>query len=915
MSAGSGTDVTHALFRRRVHPLDVFFAPGSVALIGASEQEGSVGRTLLWNLISSPFGGTVYPVNPHRSHVLGIRTYPSVSALPEPVDLAVIATPAPTVPAIVAECARAGVPGAIVISAGFQESGPDGVALAEQIRHHVRRSRMRLIGPNCLGVMRPLTGLNATFAGGMALPGNVAFISQSGALLTGILDWSLRELAGFSAFLSIGSMLDVGWGDLIDYFGNDPHTRAIVLYMETMGDARAFLSAAREVALSKPIIVLKPGRTDQAARAAASHTGALTGSDAAIDAAFRRCGVVRVNTIAELFHISETLARQPRPQGPRLTILTNAGGPGVLAADTLLLEGGQLAELDAGTLQRLDGVLPAHWSRGNPIDILGDADPERYARAVEIAVQAPHSDGLLVILTPQAMTDPTRTAERLRPFAHLPGKPVLAAWMGGSQVAAGQDILNRAGIPSFAYPDSAVRAFLHMWRYTYNLRGIYETPVLPASTEENVRARREAQDILDGVIASGRTLLTEVESKRLLRAYGIPTVPTLVAYSEEEAIRIAHDLGYPVVLKVHSERVTHKTDVGGVHLDLYDDAAVRMAYHAIVHAVQERMGADALQGVTVQPMVRRHDTCEVILGSSTDPQLGPLVLFGTGGLLVEVFQDVAVGLPPLTTTLARRMMEQTRIYRALQGVRGRSAVDLVALEQLIVRFGDLVVTHRQIAEMDINPLLVSPEGFIALDARVRLHPPGVQEADLPRPAIRPYPSQYVSTHTLPDGTSVTIRPIRPEDEPLMVRFHATLSEETVYFRYFHLIHLHQRTAHERLLRICFNDYDREIALVAEAHLPDPEILAIARLSRRRMQPSVAEFALVVTDRRQGQGLGTALLRRLIEVARAERVERLVADILPDNYGMLRLAERMGFTLTRRDDVVHAEMSLMSQAVP
>ncbi|MDW8209045.1 MAG: bifunctional acetate--CoA ligase family protein/GNAT family N-acetyltransferase [Chloroherpetonaceae bacterium] len=909
MSAGSGTGVPHALFRRRAHPLDVFFAPGSVALVGASEQEGSVGRTLLWNLISSPFGGTVYPVNPHRSHVLGIRTYPSVSALPEPVDLAVIATPAPTVPAIVAECARAGVQGAIVISAGFQEAGVEGVALAEQIRHHVRQSRMRLIGPNCLGVMRPLTGLNATFAGGMALPGNVAFISQSGALLTGILDWSLRELVGFSAFLSIGSMLDVGWGDLIDYFGSDPHTRAIVLYMETIGDARAFLSAAREVALSKPIIVLKPGRTDQAARAAASHTGALTGSDAAIDAAFRRCGVVRVSTVAELFHISETLARQPRPPGPRLTILTNAGGPGVLAADTLLLEGGQLAELSEETLRRLDGLLPAHWSHGNPVDILGDADPERYARAVEIVAQDPNADGLLVILTPQAMTDPTRTAEQLRPFAHLPGKPVLAAWMGGSQVAAGQDILNRAGIPSFAYPDSAVRTFLHMWRYTYNLRGIYETPVLPASTEEHVRAHREAQEILDGVIAAGRTLLTEVEAKRLLQAYGISAVPTFVASSEEEAVRIADDLGYPVVLKVHSESVTHKTDAGGVHLDLHDAAAVRAAYHAIEHAVRERMGAEAMQGVTVQPMVRRHGAYEVILGGSTDPQLGPLVLFGTGGQLVEVFHDVAVGLPPLTTTLARRMMEQTRIYRALQGVRGRPAVDLVALEQLIVRFGDLIVTHRRIAEMDINPLLVSPEGFIALDARVRLHAPGILEADLPRPAIRPYPSQYVSAHTLPDGTPIIIRPIRPEDEPLVVRFHATLSEETVYFRYFHLIHLHQRTAHERLLRICFNDYDREIALVAEAHLPDPQILAIARLSRRRMQQSVAEFALLVTDRFQGQGLGTELLRRLIEVARAERVECLVADILPDNYGMLRLAEKMGFTLTRRDDVVHAEMRL------
>jgi acetyltransferase len=909
MDSTPGIDSAHDILHQQAHSLDVFFAPKTVAVVGATEKEGSVGRTLLWNLIRNPFGGTVYPVNPKRPNVLGIRAYPNVGAIPDKIDLAVIATPAPTVPDIIRECAAAGVKAAIVISAGFSEAGAEGVALAQQVKAEAKRSRMRVIGPNCLGVMSPVTGLNATFAGAMARPGNVAFLSQSGALLTAILDWSLRELVGFSAFLSIGSMLDVGWGDLIDYFGDDPRTRSIVLYMETIGDARAFLSAAREVALTKPIIVIKAGRTEQAAQAAASHTGSLAGSDAALDAAFRRCGVLRVNSIAELFNISEALARQPRPKGPRLTILTNAGGPGVLATDALVGDGGELTPLSEETKKELDALLPPHWSHGNPIDILGDAGPERYAKAVEVAAKDPNSDGLLVILTPQAMTDPTQTAEHLRPHAQLPNKPILASWMGGADVAAGQDILNRANIPTFSYPDAAVRAFLYMWRYTYNLRGIYETPALPATTGESEAADREAAAILQTVREKGRILLTEVESKRLLAAYGIPTVPTEIAFNEDEAVQKAETFGYPVVLKIYSETITHKTDVNGVHLNLPDETAVRKAYQAIETAVRERVGADAFQGVTVQRMIRLRDAYEVILGSSVDAQFGPILLFGAGGQLVEVFQDRALALPPLTTTLARRMMEQTRIYRALQGVRGRPPVDLAALEQLIVRFGNLIIANRQIVELDINPLLVSHEGFLALDARVVLHPPDVAEADLPRLAIRPYPTQYVAPYTLRDDTLLTLRPIRPEDEPLMVKFHESLSEESVYLRYFHLIKLSQRTAHERLIQICFNDYDREIALVAERHEPEPEIIAIARLSKPRSDAEEAEFSMLVSDRYQGQGLGTELLGRLLAIARDEKLRRVAADILPDNLGMQRICERLGFRLERRDDVIHAEIEL------
>jgi acetyltransferase len=554
--------------------LSPIFSPRNVAVIGATDKAGSVGRTVLWNLVSSPFGGAVFPVNPKRSSVLGIKAYPSLAAIDDDVDLAVVVTPAPHVPRVVGECADKGVPGVIVISAGFKETGADGAALEASILEQARRGGIRLVGPNCLGVMNPRSGLNATFASSIARPGHVAFISQSGALCTAVLDWSLRANVGFSAFASIGSMLDVDWGDLIDHLGNDPHTRSIVLYMETVGDARSFLSAAREVALTKPIIVIKPGRTEGAAKAAASHTGSLTGSDEVLDAAFRRSGVLRVSTIAELFYMADILAKQPRPRGPRLTIVTNAGGPGVLATDALLMEGGELGSLSPETMESLNKVLPAHWSHANPVDVLGDAGADRYAQALEIVARDPGSDGLLVVLTPQAMTDATQTAEAMRPYAQLEGKPVLASWMGGSDVQAGESILTRLGIPTFPYPDTAARMFQYMWRYTDNLRQLYETPAFPTRDGQEETRALVAGD-LDRIRRSGRTLLSELESKALLSAYGIPTVPTHLASSEDDAVLQAEAIGFPVVLKLHSWTITHKTDVGGVRLDLRHAAAVR----------------------------------------------------------------------------------------------------------------------------------------------------------------------------------------------------------------------------------------------------------------------------------------------------------------------------------------------------
>jgi len=906
-----GTETAHNIYQPKVHSLDIFFKPKNVAVIGATETEGSVGRTTLWNLISTPFGGTVFPVNPKRPSVLGIKAYPSIKDVPAEVDLAVIVTRATAVPDIVRQCAEVGVKGVIVISAGFKELGPEGVELERQLMEEARRGGIRIIGPNCLGLMCPPTGINATFAAGMARPGNVGFISQSGALCTAVLDWSFNEMVGFSAFISMGSMVDVGWGDLINYLGQDPKTQSILIYMESVGDARAFLSAAREVALTKPIIVIKAGRTSAGGKAAASHTGALTGSDEVLDAAFRRAGVLRVNTISDLFNTAEVLAKQPRPKGPRLTILTNAGGPAVLATDALVSAGGELAELSAETKNALDSFLPPHWSRNNPIDILGDADADRYAKALEVAVQDPNSDGLLVILTPQAMTDATQTAELLKKYAKQGNKPILATWMGGPEVEAADRILNSAGIPTFTYPDMAAHAFHYMWSYSYNLTALYETPTLPSGTAD----RDKVSDIINHARATGRTLLTEHESKQVLAAYEIPTVASQIATTANEAVAAAEAMTYPVVLKLHSETITHKTDVGGVQLNLQDADAVQAAFQTIQDAVISVATAKDFLGVTVQPMIQDYGY-ELIIGSSIDPQFGPVLLFGLGGQLVEVFKDKALALPPLNTTLARRMMEQTKIYSALKGVRGRKAVDLAALEALMVRFSFLVVEQPWIKEIDINPLLASEQGLIALDARVVLHDADCKEEQLPQLAILPYPIQYTNTCTLKDGLQVTIRPIRPEDEPRIVQFHETLSERTVYFRYLQMLNLTQRVAHERLTRICFIDYARDMALVAERINPDSgeiEIVAVARFQRERDKEN-AEFAIVISDDAQGKGLGSELMRQLVNVARAEKIQRLSAEVHTENIVMQRICEKLGFKIYRepKESTVYVELVLGKQ---
>jgi acetyltransferase len=811
--------------------------PRAVAVIGASETEKSVGRTVIENLRS--FDGPIYPINLRRTDVFGIKAHRKIGDIPSQVDLAIITTRAATVPNLVSECVAAGVKGAVIISPGFKESGDEDFRLEQEIM--ARHGEMRIIGPHSLGMMIPDLHLNATFARKIALKGNVAFISQSGALCTAVLDWSIRQNVGFSVFLSTGSMLDVGWRDLIDYLANDFHTSSILIYMESVGDARSFLSAAREAALRKPIIVIKAGCTEAAAKAVASDTSILTSDDAVLEAAFRRAGVLRVQTIEDLFSMAEILGKQPRPRGPRLAVITNAGGPGVLATDMLVAEGGQIAQLSQYSFEKLNTMLPRAWSRGNPVDVLGDADADRYLKAIEVVTADPNVDGVLAIATPQVMTDPTAIAKGLASFQNLSEKPILASWMGAADVAQGEAILNAAGIPTFQFPDAAARTFCYMWRYSDNLRALYETPGLSGNWSDDL-GRSRAGKIVEEVRKSDRTLLTQVESKEVLEAYGIPTVKTLIGRNEEEAVVTPE--GY-----------------------------------------------------------------ELMLGSHVDAKFGPVISFGAGGQQVELNRDYALGLPPLNATLARRLVERTRIYKALQ----RTNVDLAQLESILVEFSLLVAEQSWIKEIDVNPLVVFDGQIVALAARVILHESATAEEDLPRLAIRPYPQQYVSSWNSKDGTPLTLRPIRPEDEPLMVKFHGKLSEETVYLRYFGLPRLHQRVAHERLRRICFNDYDREIALVAIHQDPvtkEDEIIAVGRLTRVHGL-NQAEFAIVIVDQFQGLGLGTKLLSRLVEIGRHEGIDVIFGYILPENYVMQRVAKKIGFQVDydRFNYAMRAELRL------
>jgi acetyltransferase len=883
--------------------LDCFFKPEAVAVIGASGKENSIGLSLVRHLQEGGFPGNIYPINPNYSEVLGLKAYPTVAAVRAPIDLAVIAIPIKAVPDLIKECGQAGIPGAIIISAGGREVGEDGVKVEAAIQEAAREAGVRYLGPNCMGIIYPPSRLNASLLKHSALPGSLAFISQSGAICSSILGWATLKNIGFSHFISMGSMADIDFGDLIDYLGNAEEARSIIIYMESLTQHRKFMSAARSVSRVKPIILIKAGRSQAWARAAASHTGTLAGEDATFNAAFRRAGIIRVDTIGQLFDCAEALGKMRRPAGGSLGIITNAGGLGVMAVDTLSRWNMEPAALSPETLGKLDEFLPEFWSRGNPMDILGDATPERYARAVRIALEAPELAGLVIILSPQAQTDATAVAQAIVPEVKGKGRPVFAVWMGGQDVAQGVKILNDAGIPTFETPEPAVDTFMEMYFYSRHLELLQETPPrLPRDLQVNTR---QAGNFLEQCLKREERILTELESKAILSAYGIPINPTVAASSAGDAARAAREMGFPVVLKINSPDITHKSEVGGVRFYLQSEGEVTAAYEQIVAEAQGRHPEARILGVTVQTQEAQPD-CELLLGSKKDPDFGPLILFGLGGVLTEVLKDWAVDLPPLNLLLARRLMQKTRVYHVLQGYRDIPPANLDLLAEILVRISQLVTDFPEIVELDINPLMVTGGRMVAVDARLIIEPTTVRA---PRHLIiSPYPNQYESDWLMRDGTPVLLRPMKPEDEPLVYDFLRKCSEDTIYFRYFKLI---REFTHEMLIRFTQNDFDRELGLMAIGQPPGPEhMLGVGRLF---MDPDreTAEFAVIVGDPWQGKGLGPHLLERVIAIAREQGVKLLYGDVLAQNQPMLEMVKSAGFQLKRDEDgqVVRIEMKL------
>lgn len=870
-----------------VRNLEKLFRPESVAVVGATPKHGAVGNALIQNLVEADFPGPIYPVNPNHEEIAGLKAYPSLSDVGEGVDLAVIAVPIAIVPSVLEEANEIGVGAAIVISAGGREVGEEGAKIEEEILETARKTGIRLLGPNCLGILVPGTNLNASFAAHMCYPGRVALLSQSGAICTVILDRAMQGKIGFSHFVSVGGMADVDFGDLIDYLGNEPDVDSILLYIEALKNIPKFMSAARAVSRVKPIIVVKAGRSAAGAKAAASHTGSLVGDDDVYDAAFARAGVVRVKTLGELFDCAEALSKQGRGRGPRLAILTNAGGPGVMTADALHEWNRTPAELQTETIAALDQVLPPAWSRGNPVDILGDAPAERYRDAAGVLLGAKEVDGLIVVLAPQAMTDPAAVAREIVPVIQESKTPACAVWMGGLDVAEGIRVLNEAGVPVFETPERAVNTLMYMYRYSKHLELLQETPPnLPANLAFD---RERARAIVNASMERRLPVLTETEAKALLAAYGIPVNRTEVATSEEEAVQRSEEIGYPVVLKIHSRDITHKSDAKGIQLNLQSSEDVRAAYRKVMENAREYKPDARILGVTLQPMLERVDY-EVIVGSKKDPDFGPTILFGMGGILTEILRDKAIGLPPMNLLLARRLIESTRIYQLLKGYRNRPAANLSLLEEVLVRLAYLVTDFPEIGELDINPLALSRQTVLAVDARAMLEASEVKSPG--HLVIRPYPTQYERHWVSISGTPVIIRPIRPEDEPLVKELFDGLSAETIYFRFFHLV---KSMGHEQLARFCQVDYEREIALIAVEEPPGRErVLGMCHL-HLQLSFEQAELAVVVGDHWQRQGLGRKLVSVGMDIAAEKGVRKITGAVLPENEAMLGLARKLGFT--------------------
>jgi acetyltransferase len=871
------------------------FDPESVAVIGATDREGSTGKTIMENLLLSKTI-SVYPVNPNRQAVFNMPSFAAISQINDKIDLVIIVTPAATVPDLLEECGKKNIPAAIIISAGFKETGEEGRILEERISAIQKKYHIRVAGPNCLGVIRPHSNFNASFLKTPLEKGNIALISQSGALGSAILNWAIDSHVGFSAFVSVGSMIDIDFGDLIDFLGQDSHTSSIMIYMEAVGNARKFMSAARGFARSKPIIIIKPGKYNESARAASSHTGSLAGDDVVYDAAFSRAGAIRVAQISDMFNVSEVLHSKILPTGPKLSIVTNAGGPGVMAVDKVIELGGKLSVLSAETLGSLNGVLPLFWSHSNPVDILGDASVDRFIDSLRILVKDREVNGIIVIYTPQGSADPVVLSQQICDFAKTIHIPLITVWMGGNSLSTAREICMKNSIPAYSTPEEAVATYMYMYNYSRNIRQLYETPAeLPL---DQAPPRHHLKALIHRAMNQGRTLLSEEESKSFLRVYDIPVVETHIVKTPDEALKHAASIGFPVVMKISSPNIIHKSDVRGVITGINSEVELKNSWDLLFHNVNSFHPDLQIEAVVIEKMITDIDY-EVILGLKRDNDFGDVILFGTGGILAEFIKDFAIGLPPLNQTLARRLIEQTKAMQLLKGFRGRPPVDFENLERIIVSFSNLVVDFPEILEIDINPLAISNGKITALDARIILDSQCyTTSSPYPHLVITPYPVRYNIDWKMSDGVDVLLRPIRPEDEPLEFEMLSTLSEEALRYRFFQII---KNISHEMLIRFCNIDYDREMAFVGE--LKENGKRKIIGIGRLIMDTDFkkGEFAVVVHDNYQRRGLGYKLVDMLIGVAQERNLELIYGYILSDNKGMLKICERFGFTIDPRED--------------
>lgn len=874
--------------------LNKIFNPKTIAVIGASDKKGGVGFALFKNLINSNYKGVVYPVNIKRDYVQNVKAYASVKDIPGKIDLAIIAVPAAAVPQILVECGQAYIEGAVIISAGFKEVGEAGEKLSEQILEAAKKYKIKVIGPNCLGFIKPSLHLNASFADKMALPGNIAFISQSGALCTAILDWSIKNNVGFSHFVSIGEMIDVSFHDLIDYFAQDKKTSSILIYMESLANARRFMSAARACVRTKPIILLKAGKSEAGAKAAKSHTGSLAGNDVVFNAAFERSGIIRVETVIDLFHSAKTLAMQPRPRGNRAAIITNAGGPGVLAVDTLMALNGRLADLSKNTIDKLNKFLPPAWSHNNPIDILGDADSERYGLALSACLADDNIDAILVVLTPQAMTNPASVAREVVLICDKNNKnkkTVLASWMGGDSVAEGRKILEDGNIPIYRAPEEAIKCFSYVYSYSKNLELLNETPAtIPHAFSPKIK---ENKKLIKSILNQGRFVMTEAEAKELLANYDIPAARSAVAKSAREAGAMAAEIGFPVAMKILSPDILHKTDMGGVRLNVESAKKAETVYVEIIKSAKARYPRADLHGVFIEAITKKK--YELLIGCKKDPIFGPAIVFGMGGVAVEIFKDINVGLPPLNMSLAMRLIEGTKIYKLLKGYRGMPGVDIEAIKFLLYKFAYLVADFPELKEVDINPFAVDEDGGIVLDAKVILDKKIAEQGVKPYShlVISPYPKEFIKKIKFKDGRTALLRPIKPEDEPEEAELIKTFSKETLRQRFFVPI---KDISHELLVRFTQIDYDREIAIVAEINERGRK--KFAGVSRLIADPynETAEFAIAVGDPWQHQGLGNELTDYILEIAKKRKIKKVYAKFLKDNKAMRSILEKRGFKI-------------------